>query len=74
MKLIDEVGGEREAIAWLERSRGIAKDLPIRDYRRRSGLEELGLTGSVAGGRAGSGSTAPPTSPTASPAGGAAFA
>ncbi len=49
LKLIDEVGGEREAIAWLERSRGVAKDLPIRDYRRRSGFEELGLTGSLAG-------------------------
>jgi protease IV len=48
LKLVDEIGSEREAIAWLEKERNIAKDLPVREWRRRSGFEELGLTGSVA--------------------------
>jgi protease IV len=48
LKLVDEVGSEREAIAWLERERNVAKDLPIRDYRRRSGFEEFGLGGVIA--------------------------
>jgi protease IV len=49
LKLIDEVGGEREAIAWLEKDKNIGKGLPVRDYRKpRAGFEELGLTGSVA--------------------------
>jgi protease IV len=49
LKLIDEVGGEREALAWLEREKGIAKDLPIREWRRRSSFEDFGLSGSLAG-------------------------
>jgi protease-4 len=48
LKLVDEVGGEREAIAWLRQEKGLAADLPIRDYRRRSGFEELGLPGAAA--------------------------
>jgi protease IV len=48
LKLVDEVGGEREAIAWLQREKGLAADLPIRDYRRRSGFEELGIPGAAA--------------------------
>jgi protease IV len=47
LKLIDEIGGEREAIAWLEREKNIAKDMPVRDWRRRSGFEELGFAGSA---------------------------
>ncbi len=33
LKLADAIGGEREAIAWLEKERGVAKDLPVRDYK-----------------------------------------
>src|SRR4051812_37798180 len=29
LKLVDEVGGERDAVAWLEREKGVAKDLPV---------------------------------------------
>ncbi|MFM9974750.1 MAG: signal peptide peptidase SppA [Beijerinckiaceae bacterium] len=47
LKLIDEVGGEREAVAWLEREKSIPKDTPVRDWRRRSGFEEFGLAGSA---------------------------
>jgi protease IV len=49
LRLIDEVGGEREALAWLEREKGVAKDLPIREWRRRTSFEEFGLSGSLAG-------------------------
>jgi protease-4 len=31
--LVDEIGGEEEAIAWLERERGVTEDLPVRTYR-----------------------------------------
>jgi protease IV len=48
LKLVDEVGSEREAVAWLEREKGLAKNLPVRDYRRRSGFEEFSLRGAAA--------------------------
>ncbi|GGC64209.1 signal peptide peptidase SppA [Chelatococcus reniformis] len=37
LKLIDQMGGERDAVAWLEANRGVAKDLPVREWRARSG-------------------------------------
>lgn len=43
LKLIDEIGGEPEAIAWLEREKGVAKDLAVRDWRRRSESSSYGL-------------------------------
>jgi protease-4 len=49
LKLVDEIGGEREAIAWLETNRKIAKSLPVRDWKRKSSIERLGLVESVAG-------------------------
>ena len=48
LKLIDAIGGEREAVAWLEETRGIAKSLPIRDWRRGRSFERLGILGSSA--------------------------
>lgn len=33
LKLIDEIGNEKQAVAWLEASKSIAKDLPIRDWK-----------------------------------------
>jgi protease-4 len=36
LKLVDELGSEREAVAWLERERGVTRDLPIRDWKPRS--------------------------------------
>lgn len=35
LKLVDEVGGEREAIAWMERERGLARNLPVREWKPR---------------------------------------
>ncbi|MEQ1770721.1 MAG: signal peptide peptidase SppA [Devosia sp.] len=34
-KLIDQVGGEREAIAWLEAEKGVAKDLTVVEWSPR---------------------------------------
>lgn len=44
LKLVDQIGGEDDAIAWLAASRGIAKDLPVRDWKPRGdgfGVEDL---------------------------------
>lgn len=43
LRLIDAIGGEPEAIAWLESEKGVAKDLPVRDWRRRSETSSYGL-------------------------------
>ncbi len=48
LKLIDAIGGEREAIAWLEENKGIQKGLSVRDWRRGRGLERLGILGFAA--------------------------
>lgn len=49
LKLVDRIGGEREAIAWLETERGVAKGLPVRDWKKPRGrLESLGLAGALA--------------------------
>ena len=49
LKLIDAVGGEREAIDWLQKDKNIAKDIPIREWRRRSSFEEYGLSNAMGG-------------------------
>lgn len=33
LKLVDELGSERDAIAWLERDRQVAPGLPVRDWK-----------------------------------------
>ncbi len=38
------MGDEREAIAWLQKDRGVAKDLPVRDYRPKAGWGGFKLT------------------------------
>jgi protease-4 len=35
LKLVDRLGNERDAIAWLEREKGVRRDLPVRDWRPR---------------------------------------
>ena len=47
LKLVDELGGEREAIAWLERDKGVARDLPVRDWKPR-GSSDFSLWSSAA--------------------------
>ncbi|MFM8860796.1 MAG: signal peptide peptidase SppA [Methylocystis sp.] len=43
LKLVDRIGGEREAIEWLETNKKITKDLPVRDWKKKSNMERLGL-------------------------------
>jgi protease-4 len=59
LKLVDAIGGQREAIAWLEEHKGIPKGLPVRDWKPRRALgfglfslakvaaEALGMGGTV---------------------------
>ncbi|MCE4223810.1 signal peptide peptidase SppA [Methylobacterium sp. C25] len=37
LKLVDELGAERQAVAWLEKEKGVAKDLPVKDWKPTSG-------------------------------------
>lgn len=48
LKLVDAIGGEREAIYWLESERGVAKDLPVRDWKPARSLGRLAFFGSAA--------------------------
>ncbi len=41
LKLIDQIGDERAAKAWLEKEKKISASLPVRDYRLHSRLDEL---------------------------------
>jgi protease-4 len=43
LRLVDALGGEREAIDWLEQERKIPKDLPVRDWKHDRTLERLGI-------------------------------
>lgn len=36
LKLVDELGGERQAVAWLESARGVQANLPIKDWKPAS--------------------------------------
>lgn len=45
VKLIDQIGGQREAIAWLEHKKGVPAGLPVRDWKGKTSLERLGLLG-----------------------------
>ncbi|QGM94593.1 signal peptide peptidase SppA [Methylocystis rosea] len=49
LKLVDLIGGQREAIDWLVANKGIAKDMPVREWKKKSSLERLGLVGAAAG-------------------------
>lgn len=39
LKLVDELGGEREAVAWLEREKKVPVDLPVHEWRPRRDSE-----------------------------------
>ncbi len=41
LKLVDELGDERKAIAWLAREKNIDPKTPVRDYRLRDRLSDL---------------------------------
>ena len=44
LKLVDAIGDERDAIAWLEKDRGVAKNLPVRDHKPGTGWTGFKLT------------------------------
>ena len=44
LKLVDAIGGEREAIAWLQAEKGVKKDLPVRDWKPEDGFTGLKFT------------------------------
>lgn len=46
--LIDAIGGERQAVSWLESERGIDKDLDIVDWKSDAEIEDFGLLGAAA--------------------------
>jgi protease-4 len=46
--LVDEVGSEDQAIVWLEKERGLAKGLPVRDWHKNGIAEQWGLAESAA--------------------------
>jgi protease-4 len=41
LKLVDEIGDERAAIAWLAKEKGIDANTPVRDYRLRDRFGDL---------------------------------
>lgn len=45
LKLVDLIGGEKEAIEWLETNKNVAKKLPVRDWKKKPALERVGLIG-----------------------------
>jgi protease IV len=49
LKLVDAIGGEREAIAWLQAEKGVTKDLPVRDWKPEDGFTGLKFTSLAAG-------------------------
>ena len=52
LKLVDAIGDERAAIAWLETEKGVPKDLPVHDWRPQKslGFSLLGSAASIADG------------------------
>ena len=44
LKLADAIGGEHEAIDWLQTEKGIAKNLPVRDWRPDKGWAGLKIS------------------------------
>jgi len=43
LKLIDQLGDEETAVAWLEQSRNVKKGLPIKDWEPKKSLGEFGI-------------------------------
>ena len=50
LRLVDALGSEQEAIAWLEKEKNIEKNLPVRDWKKRRSIDDLGLLGMAAEG------------------------
>jgi len=50
LKLADAIGGESEAVEWLETNKNLPKKLPIRDWKKKTTLEHAGLLGMASAG------------------------
>ena len=48
LKLVDQLGGEKEAVAWLEAEKGIKTGLPVSTHKPERGFANLGLFSSSA--------------------------
>ena len=48
LKLVDKIGGEREAVAWLENEKGVARNLPVATHEPDTGFKRIGLLSSAA--------------------------
>jgi protease-4 len=48
LKLVDQIGAERDAVRWLERVRGVKADLPVRDWKPRSESGDFDLFSAAA--------------------------
>lgn len=44
LKLVDRLGGEREARAWLESEKKVPASLPLREWKRDRGFSDFGLS------------------------------
>jgi protease-4 len=53
-KLIDGLGDDKDAIAWLETTKSVPKDLPVRDWEKPSEGSSFGLARAVVAGLASS--------------------
>jgi protease-4 len=49
LKLADEIGGEAEAVHWLEEKKGLKHGLKVVDWKPRHGSDWTGLTSSSSG-------------------------
>jgi len=49
LKLLDEIGSEREAQGWLESAHKVSKDLRIVEYKKQSAISRFGLFSVLAG-------------------------
>jgi protease-4 len=52
LRLVDRLGGEREAIAWLEQEKSVPKGLKVRDWKASTSVARLGLFSLAARGAA----------------------
>jgi protease IV len=48
LKLVDEIGEEREGVAWLERARKVPHGLPVRDWTTTDRFQRFGIFSSAA--------------------------
>jgi protease-4 len=49
LKLIDAVGDDEEALAWLDKEKKVSKDLPVREWEKDKGLFPLWRANALAG-------------------------